>query len=113
LIFRSTSRLDAIAMTLPIAILIPTLSLVPGLFGDYLPLSMPPRRGRQSSQNLALILATIALTGLVFGLAIAAQKLGFLWILVAVELVCVLGIHQVLLRRIHDRRMGRFEPETE
>jgi hypothetical protein len=110
LVLRSGTPLDSLSMALPIAIVLPTLSLVPGMFGDYVPLSMAPRRGRQSSQNIGVILATMAFTGMMFGVAYAANRLGFLWVLVGVELVATLFVHRWISGIIRRRRM-RSMPE--
>ena len=101
----SESYLDGIELALPILIALPTLSLAPGLFGSYVPLSMAPRRGRQTSQNIGAVFATMLVGGVLLGLAYAAKSLGALWILVAVELAVLIAAHRALLRVIVRKRM--------
>ncbi len=83
---RSPDPIESFSMAAPIAILLPTLSLAPGLFGGYVPLSMPPRRGRQSSQNVGVLLTTMVLMGAITGGSVAAGKLGIRWYVIAAEI---------------------------
>jgi len=105
---QSESFYDALMMVLPIAVVLPTISLVPGLFKDYVPLSMAPRRGRQSSQNVGVMLGTMAFTLGMFGLAVAAKKLGVQWILIGVEVVLMFLVHRGLTGMIASRPMRAF-----
>jgi hypothetical protein len=104
---RSPDPVEAFSMAAPIAILLPTLSLAPGVFGGYVPLSMPPRRGRQSSQNVGVLLATMILMGIITGGSVAAGKLGIRWYLIAAEIPIVAMLHAGLTMRIRSRPMER------
>lgn len=104
---RSPVPSEGLAMAAPIAILLPTLSLAPGLFKDYVPLSMPPRRGRQSSQNVGVLIATMVLMGLVVGGSVLAGKLGIRWYVVGAEIPIVAMLHAGLVLKIRSRPMER------
>jgi hypothetical protein len=92
-------RADPSRMTLviPALLVIPTFSLLPGLLGEYLPLSMAARTGQRTVQSFVLFLAMIpaAVLGTV---AYIAQQNGLLWALLAIELPVMVGIHTFMLR---------------
>jgi hypothetical protein len=93
----------------PAIVLLPTLSLIEGVPGAFIPLSLAPVAGRQGAIQIALYFGTAVLVG---GLSVAgwaAQRRGLFWPMVAVELVLVAGLHVLLLRGIRARRM---EPES-
>jgi len=82
---------------------LPLFSLLPGLFGDYLPLALPPLRGHQTRRNAGLmLLSTVALLALVT-LAWLAWRSGRLPHLLVAEGV-VLAVTQRLLTRAIVRR---------
>jgi hypothetical protein len=96
-------------MAAPIAVLLPTLSLLPGLFKDYVPLAMPPRRGRQSSQNVGVLIGSMILMGAVVGGTILAGKFGIRWYVLAAEIPIVVLLHVGVNLRIRSRKMERQE----
>jgi len=110
---RSESFYDALMMMLPIALVLPTISLVPGLYSDYVPLSMAPRRGRQSSQNVGIMVGTMVFASAMLGLSVIAKKFGFQLIVVAVEAVVMFLVHRSLSARIRNRPMRRMTEEYE
>jgi hypothetical protein len=89
-------------LALPALLAMPTFSLLPGLTGEYLPLSAAARTGQRSMQ-FAITFAVMIPAGLLGGLAYLAQKEGLLWLLLAVELAGMIALH-ALLRRVVARR---------
>ena len=98
-------KLGSITIVAPLLVLLPTLSLVPGALSSYLPLSKPPRRGEQSSRRFLTIFGTMLGTMGFIGIGYVAWRLGFLWILVLVEIPAVLALNAWLRRRIRARPM--------
>jgi hypothetical protein len=92
--------------TLPALVLVPTLSLVEGLAGDYLPLSIPPVTGRQSAMLIGLYAMSAVLAGGISALGWYARKHGWFWPLLGVELVAVAGVHALLLKGIRARTIS-------
>ena len=59
---------ESLLLAVPGLIAIPTLSLLPGLVEEYLPLSRPAARGEQSARNMGLVFLTmLAMLGVVGG----------------------------------------------
>jgi hypothetical protein len=96
---------STLELALPLVLVIPTLSLLPGAFGTFLPLSQPPRRGEQSSRNTGIAMLMLLLVCVPVGLAWAARELGVYWPMVAVEFVGLVFAHRWLLRVIRNRPM--------
>lgn len=91
---------------LPGVMLLPTLTLIEGLAGDYLPLSQAPQMGRQGAINVGLYLASVLLVG---GLSLAgwfARRAGWFGVLIGVEAALVILLHIALLRGIRARRLA-------
>jgi ABC-2 type transport system permease protein len=108
LLFRSPSPASGIALAIPVLVALPTMSLAPGLFGSYLPLSMEPRRGRQSGQHILVVLGTLAFAGTLIGLSELALRGGLLEYFVPVEIAGVAFVHVLLLRVIRRRRLSSW-----
>ena len=107
-----TKPLDmGLSLAVPVLVALPTLSLAPGIIRSYVPFSIAPRRGRQSSQNVATVLVTMAVAGGLIGVSYLAWKAGFLWILVPIEVVAVIGMHVLLLGAIRHRRLESWAEE--
>lgn len=100
---------ESLFPALPGLIAIPTISLLPGLVDEYLPLSRPAARGEQSSRNMVLMFLTMFVMFVVVGGAYAAWSLGVLWILIAVELAVVSLLHWIFRRLISNRKLERGE----
>ena len=94
---------------LPAVLLLPTLSLIEGMHGNFLPFSLPPVTGRQGALQITLYLVTAVLVAGLSALGWAAQRAGWFWPMVGVELVLVALLHAALLRGI---RVRRLEPES-
>jgi len=89
-------------LALPALIAMPTFSLLPGLTGEYLPLSAAPRTGQRTLQTSLTFLVTIPAVAL-GGLAFLAQRAGLLWLMVAIELAGMIALHFFLLRIVARR----------
>jgi hypothetical protein len=100
---------DSLVLALPGLIAIPTFSLLPGLMQEYLPLSRPAARGEQSSRNMVLMFATMLSMVAVVGVSWIAWNLGFLWPLIAIELVVMSLLHWAFNRAIRNRRLVRTD----
>jgi ABC-2 type transport system permease protein len=96
-----------LVVALPGLIALPTLSLVTGLAGDYLPLSLPPATGRQGAINLStMILGGVG--GLVFVvLGIIGLRSHWFWNLILIEAIGLAVLHPLLLWAIRRRRLKR------
>jgi ABC-2 type transport system permease protein len=94
-------------LAIPALMAIPTLSLIDGLAGDYLPLSMAPTGGRQGAINIGIMIASFVTLAVIAGLAAWAQAAGWLWQMAAVELAALLVLHPLLLRGIRIRELDR------
>ncbi len=106
--FGSEDR-STLLIALPALLAIPTLSLLDGLAGDYLPLSIAPTGGRQGALHVGMMLfGFICLAGFA-GLAALARDRGWFWHLVAVEVVGLALVHPILLRGIRERAIDRGE----
>ena len=99
---------DPLPLALPVLILLPTTTLLPGAIAPYVPLSKAPRRGEQSSRRVMLVLVTMLGTMGMVGLAYLATRLGWYVPFLAVELVAVVAAHVWLLRTIRERPLLRF-----
>jgi len=95
--------LISLALAGPIVVLLPTISLIPGSIGVYVPLSKPPRRGEQSSRRVMLILGTMLGSMGMLAVGFLASRAGLLWALLLLEIVAVAFLHAWLLRRIRAR----------
>ncbi len=108
-VFIGAAGRDALLLAVPGLIAIPTISLLPGLVGGYLPLSRPAARGAQSSGNMLLLYLTMIAMVAVGGVTYLAWILGYLWALVAVELPLVMLANWIICRAIRNRQFGRAE----
>ena len=96
---------ELLLLLIPTVIATPTLSLIPGLRGDYMPLSRPATRGEHFARNMGLMYATMLTSGAIVGLSWVASSIGWLWELVVVESIVVLFLHRTLNRIIRGRRL--------
>jgi len=96
-------RWDGILLVLPGVVAIPTVSLIPGCLGQYLPLSQTPRAGGQVTRNTIVLMTTMLTMGFVVATTYIASKLHMLWILVAIELAAILVVHRVLNHLIRSK----------
>jgi ABC-2 type transport system permease protein len=94
-------------LAIPALAAIPTLSLVDGLAGDYLPLSIAPTSGRQGAINIGIMIASFVTLAVLAGLATVAQASGWLWQMAAIELAALAILHPLMLRGIRVRTLSR------
>ena len=99
-VLRDRSWLIAVV---PGLLILPTLSLIEGLTGDYLPLSQPPQTGRQGAINIGLYIASVAVVGGLSAAGWFARRQGWFGPLIGVEIVLVALLHVALLRGIRAR----------
>ena len=92
---------------LPALLALPTLSLITGLAGDYIPLSMPPTTGRQGAINVGTMLIGGIGAVLFVLLGIFGDRSHWFWRLIVVELVGLALVHALLLRGIRVRQLSR------
>jgi len=93
--------------TLPLAVpsilMLPVLSLLPATFRDYVPLSVPPAMGRQSTANVAVGMLITLLGGTTIGLGALAVGSGHLPALVVAQTALAVPACWLLARRIRNR----------
>jgi hypothetical protein len=94
-------------LTLPALMAIPTLSLLDGIAGDYLPLSIAPTAGRQGAVGLGMMLFGFLCLGVFAGLSALADHFGWFWHLLVAEAAALALLHPLLLRGIRMRRLSR------
>jgi hypothetical protein len=87
---------------LPALLVMPVTSLLPGLLGDYLPLSMVPRSGQRTAQSLLALVAMVPAMGLGFVTWLALEN-DFLWTLFAIAAPLAIGLHWLVLRIVDAR----------
>ncbi len=97
----------ALRLVLPALIAIPTLSLLDGLAGDYLPLSIPPAGGRQGAVHVGMLLFGFVVLASFALLAALADARGWFWPMLAAEAAVLAVVHPLILLRIRRRPMGR------
>jgi len=88
---------------LPVLVVLPTLSLMLGVLGDYLPFSVPPTVGRQAGTNIGTMLVSMLVVAVLYAAGEVSRRFGWFWPLLAVEVVIVTGFHVLLLRGIRAR----------
>jgi ABC-2 type transport system permease protein len=111
IVFLSPSNGDALLLAIPGLVAIPTLSLLPGLVEEYLPLSRPAARGEQSARNFGLIFVTMLTMLFVVGVSWLAWSQGYLWTLIVIELLLVSLLHWVFTRIIRNRKLKRTDED--
>ncbi|MBI1795446.1 MAG: hypothetical protein HYR74_00170 [Candidatus Eisenbacteria bacterium] len=100
---------SSLRLAIPALIAMPTLSLMGGLAGDYVPLSLPPTGGRQGSINVGLMFAGMLWNGLFLLGAYLAERNGVFWPMVGVEAAVLVILHPLLLRGIRVRALRTQE----
>jgi hypothetical protein len=92
-----------VLLATPGILAIPVLSLVPGLFGPYVPLALPKARGRQAIANAVLLALSTGLLAVLVNATLAASRRGQLASLYVGELVVLLGLDRGLRLAIARR----------
>jgi ABC-2 type transport system permease protein len=93
---------DALVLAIPGLIAIPTLSLIPGVMQPYLPLSRPAARGDQTSRNVGVLFIAMLTMAAVIGLSWLADSIGWLWEMVALEIVGAALLHRAFSRIVQQ-----------
>jgi hypothetical protein len=93
--------------TLPLAapsvLMLPALSFLPATFRDYVPLSVPPAMGRQSTANVAIGMLITIMGGATIGIGAVAASSGHLPALVVAQIALGVPGCRLLARRIRNR----------
>jgi hypothetical protein len=92
-----------LVLAVPGIMALPVLTLVPGLFGPYLPLARPKARGQQAIANGVLLAVSTGLLGVLVQATLHASRRGRLPSLYIGEVVVLLGVDRAL-RWIVTRR---------
>ena len=99
------------AAKLPVAVpsllALPFLSLLPAAGRDYVPLSEPPTTGRQSTANVVVGMLITLVGAVVLAVAWAAQRVGLLPYLIALQVVVMLAACRLLGAHIRRRPLRR------
>jgi ABC-2 type transport system permease protein len=98
----------AFPLALPSLLALPVLSLLPAALRDYLPLSVPPSIGRQSTANILLGLVTTVAGAATISAAWFAWRAGWLPWLVVGEAVVLAIVWAALARHIGRRPIGQL-----
>jgi len=109
LLWFGTVERHGLLMGLPALMAIPTLSLLDGVAGDYLPLSIAPTSGRQGALHLGMMVFGFIWLAVFAGLGALAEAKGWFWHMLAVEAVALALVHPMLLRGIRARALSRAE----
>jgi hypothetical protein len=83
-------------LAVPGVLALPVFSLIPGLFGPYVPLALPKARGQQAIANAVLLAASTGLLGVLVNATLAASRRGQLMSLCVGELIVLLVVDQCL-----------------
>jgi hypothetical protein len=97
-----------LVLAVPGLLALPVFSLIPGLFGPYVPLALPKARGQQAIANAVLLAASTGLLGVLVNATLAASRRGRLAALFVGELAVLLvvdaGLRVVVRRRSSTTR---------
>ena len=85
-----------LVLAVPGVMALPVFSLIPGLFGPYVPLALPKARGQQAIANAVLLAASTGLLGILVNATLAASRSGKLASLYVGELLVLLAVDQCL-----------------
>lgn len=93
---------ERFVLALPPLVALPTFSLLVGVAGPYLPLSIAQRTGQRSLQ-MFLVFGTMAVAIVLGVITFAAWKVGWFWPTLAGEVVVMAVVHALLVRLIAAR----------
>jgi hypothetical protein len=97
-------------LAVPGVLAFPLFSLIPGLFGPYVPLALPKARGQQAIANAVLLAASTGLLGVLVNATLAASRRGTLVSLYVGELVVLLVVDRCLRFIVHQRSSTTRRP---
>jgi hypothetical protein len=92
-----------LVLAVPGILALPVFSLIPGLFGPYVPLARPKARGQQAVANAVLLATSTGLLAVLVNATLAASRRGRFLPLFVGELLVLLAIDR-LLRLVIARR---------
>jgi len=95
-------------LAVPGVLAIPVFTLIPGLFGPYVPLALPKARGQQAIANAVLLAASTGFLAVIVQTTLAASRRGQLIPFYAGELIVLVGVNRVL--RFFVARRGLTTP---
>jgi hypothetical protein len=85
-----------IVLAVPGILAMPVFSLIPGLFGPYVPLALPKARGQQAVANAILLATSTGLLSVLVKMTLAASRRGALVELYVGSLVALIGLDRVM-----------------
>jgi hypothetical protein len=94
-------------LALPAVLALPTMSLVPGVFEEYLPLSRPVDRMEATSRTALIMWGSLIAMAVVALAAYLAWTWGVFWHLVGIEAIVLGVLHVVWTGWIRRRSIGR------
>lgn len=92
-----------LVLAVPGILALPVFSLIPGLFGPYVPLALPKARGQQAIANTVLLAVSTGLLAILVTTTLAASRRGRLLELYVGELLVLLALDR-LIRLVIARR---------
>lgn len=106
--FAAHGQFAGLAGLLPTLLLVPAISLLPGLSGSYLPLSKPPQSAQRSGRviKMFLLMIPMAVTLSLSGYAVRSGKLP---LLLAIEVPLAALFYWALTRRVNRPRPIRLD----
>jgi hypothetical protein len=85
-----------IVLAVPGVLALPVFSLIPGLFGPYVPLALPKARGQQAIANTVLLAVSTGLLAILVQATLAASRRGQILELYVGELVVLLALDRAM-----------------
>jgi hypothetical protein len=92
----SISQPRGLVLAVPGILALPVLSLIPGLFGPYLPLARPKGRGQQAVANAVLLATSTGLLAVLVQATLLASRRGAITSLYIGEVIVILGVDRGL-----------------
>ena len=99
--------LAPICLALPAAILLPVVSLVPGLFEPWIPFAKPPEDRPDTMRGCLLMTVAMGGGGLLGGLAWVCWKYGWFWLFLGLEIGLLLGVRVLFRLRLRTMAWNR------
>lgn len=92
----AVSQRGGLVLAVPGIMALPVLSLIPGLFGPYVPLARPKGRGQQAIANAVLLATSTGLLGVLVQATLHASRRNAIASLYIGEVVVMLGVDRML-----------------
>jgi hypothetical protein len=107
LVFVAPGSRRGLLLALPAVLALPTMSLVPGVFEEYLPLSRPVDRMESTSRTALIMWGSLIAMTVIAGAAYLAWTWGLFWYLVGIEALVLVVLHVVWTGWIRRRPIGQ------